>query len=394
MNLDLPTLMVMQSFALACAGAVLLFAWLQNRVVSALAFWGLANILAAAGILALMLGVMFRQPAWSAIGGVLLPFQASLMWKAARTIDAKPAPFILFLGPLIVGVAGGLPGLRDATAALSLTIGTAYTFAAAMTLWLGRRERLAARSPLIILSALHGTALLIGTYSTLTGSTGHDSVPSLTSLFGFIYFESIVFALGTSVFILALVKERNEAISKAAARTDSLTGIANRVAFLESAARVLERCRRDAAPVSVMMFDLDRFKAINDRHGHAVGDAVIRTFCEIAAAALRPNDVFGRVGGEEFAAVLPGSSMEAACLRAERIRISFAEDCRFVGGRQVNATVSGGVSVSANAEHTLEALLEYSDVALYAAKADGRNRIKRADQPSSGRGSSNIFHAA
>jgi hypothetical protein len=166
MNLDLPTLMVMQSFALACAGAVLLFAWLQNRVVSALAFWGLANILAAAGILALMLGVMFRQPAWSAIGGVLLPFQASLMWKAARTIDAKPAPFILFLGPLIVGVAGGLPGLRDATAALSLTIGAAYTFAAAMTLWLGRRERLAARSPLIILSALHGTALLIGTYST------------------------------------------------------------------------------------------------------------------------------------------------------------------------------------------------------------------------------------
>ena len=90
MNLDLPTLMVMQSFALACAGAVLLFTWLQNRIVSALAFWGLANILAAAGILALMLGVMFRQPAWSAIGGVLLPFQASFMWKAARTIDSKP----------------------------------------------------------------------------------------------------------------------------------------------------------------------------------------------------------------------------------------------------------------------------------------------------------------
>lgn len=142
------------------------------------------------------------------------------------------------------------------------------------------------------------------------------------------------------------------------------------------------------------MFDLDRFKTINDRHGHAVGDAVIRTFCEIAAAALRPNDVFGRVGGEEFAAVLPRSNMEAACLRAERIRISFAEDCRFVGGSQVNATVSGGVSVSVNAEHTLEALLEYSDVALYAAKADGRNRIKRADQPSSRRASSNIFHVA
>jgi diguanylate cyclase (GGDEF)-like protein len=61
-----------------------------------------------------------------------------------------------------------------------------------------------------------------------------------------------------------------------------------------------------------MMFDLDRFKAINDTHGHAVGDAVIRKFCEVTAAALRPNDVFGRIGGEEFAVVLPGSSIEAA----------------------------------------------------------------------------------
>ena len=109
------------------------------------------------------------------------------------------------------------------------------------------------------------------------------------------------------------------------ARTDPLTGIANRAAFLENAGRVLDRCRRDSAPVSVMMFDLDRFKAINDRYGHAVGDAVIRKFCEIATAALRPNDVFGRMGGEEFAVVLPGSSIEAACARAERIRNSFAK---------------------------------------------------------------------
>ena len=74
----------------------------------------------------------------------------------------------------------------------------------------------------------------------------------------------------------------------------------------------MERYRRDGAPVSVMMFDLDRFKAVNDRHGHAVGDAVIRKFCEITTAAIRPNDVFGRIGGEEFAVVLPGSSIEAA----------------------------------------------------------------------------------
>jgi len=160
------------------------------------------------------------------------------------------------------------------------------------------------------------------------------------------------------------------------------------------AGRVLERCRRDGAPVSVIMFDLDRFKAINDTHGHAAGDAVIQKFCEVTTAALRPNDVFGRVGGEEFVVVLPGSSIEAACARAERIRASFAQDCRFVRERQVNATVSGGVSVSVKSEQTLEELLEYSDAALYGAKADGRNRIKRAELPKPEGRTSNVFRVA
>ena len=381
MHLDLPTLMVMQSFALACAGAVLVFAWLQNRIVSSLALWGFANLSAAAGILSLMLGVTFRQPAWFGLGGSLLPLQASLMWKAARTIDWKPAPLVLvLLGPVIAGLAGGVPGLRDATGSLSLTIGAVYTVATATTLWLGRKERLAARWPLISLSAVHATALWIGTYSTLSGSTGQDAVPSITSLFGFIYFESIIYALGTSVFVLALVKERNEVAGRMAARIDPLTGIANRAGFMESADRIVERCRRENAPVSVMMFDLDRFKTINDTHGHTAGDAVIRTFCEVTMAALRPTDVFGRLGGEEFAVVLPGSSIEAAYARAERIRSSFATSCRFVGGHQVNATVSCGLSVSLNSERTMSALLEESDTALYRAKAEGRNNVKRADQ--------------
>jgi diguanylate cyclase (GGDEF)-like protein len=394
MQLDLPTLMVMQSFALTCSGSILLFAWLQNRIVSALALWGFANIIAAAGILSLMLGFTLHQQAWLAIGGILLPLQSSLIWKAARIIDSKPAPLVLaVLGPVIVALAGSVPGLRNIAGSLSLIAGVVYSLATATTLW-PDKERLAARWPLIVLSAAHAAALLIGAYSTVAGSTSQDIVPSITSLFGFIYFESIVFALGTSVFVLVLVKERNEAAGMTAGRTDPLTGIANLIAFRESAGRVLERCRHESAPVSVIMFDLDRFKAVNDRYGHAVGDAVIRKFCEVTAAALRPNDLFGRIGGEEFAVVLPGSSIEAACARAERIRAAFAEGCRFVRNYQVNATVSGGVSVSVNAEETLEALLEYSDVALYGAKTEGRNRIKRGDNPEPVGPPSNVFRVA
>jgi diguanylate cyclase (GGDEF)-like protein len=382
MHLDVPTLVAMGSFVAACAGIVLLIAWSQNRKISALAIWGLANIVNAFGILCLILGPALRQPVWLIFASILLVLGPGLMWKAARTFDAQPAPPVLALvGAIAVGLAHGFPGTRDVTGLLSLAMGTVYLLAAAASLWLGRKERLAARWPIILFTAVHAAVFLIGAYSTFDGSIGQTAVPAIVSLFGLIHFESIIYTFGTTVFILALVKERDEAASRTAANVDPLTGIANRTAFMESAARVLERCRRDSAPVSVMMFDLDRFKSVNDTHGHAVGDAVIRKFCEVTAAALRPNDLFGRMGGEEFAVVLPGSGIEAAHVRAERIGASFAEDCRFVEGRQVNATVSGGVSVSVNAQQTLSTLLDESDAALYRAKNEGRNRIKRADQP-------------
>ena len=202
-----------------------------------------------------------------------------------------------------------------------------------------------------------------------------------------------MFVLGTAVFLLALVKERSEAASKAAANTDPLTGVANRGGFMLRAERVVERCRFDGAPVSVMMFDLDRFKGINDTHGHAAGDAVLLRFCEVAAAALRANDVLGRIGGEEFAVALPGSGIEAAFVRAERIRVAFAETCRFVDDRQVGATVSGGVATGA-ARESVEALLAAADAALYIAKVEGRNRIKRSDDPPPDGGKSTVIRVA
>jgi diguanylate cyclase (GGDEF)-like protein len=149
---------------------------------------------------------------------------------------------------------------------------------------------------------------------------------------------------------------------------------------MASAERVLRRCQRDLSPVCAIMFDLDHFKDINDRYGHAVGDAVLKRFCDIAVAALRQTDLFGRMGGEEFAAILPAVSVEVALLRAERIRLTFADECRFFRGHRINATVSGGAAVSTAEGRTLDALLEEADAALYRAKAEGRNRIQRADE--------------
>jgi diguanylate cyclase (GGDEF)-like protein len=395
MHLDVLTLVAMGSFVAACAGVMLLGAWWQNRKTSALALWGIADIVTAVGIICLTPGPVLSRPAWPLLGSSLLAIAPGLIWKAARSFDRKPAPLVVaLLGTMLVVLAIAVPATRHVHGSLSLATGTIYLSAAAATLWLGRKERLAARWPLIILTAVHAGVLLIGTCSTFNGSVGQGEVPSVMNLFGIIHFENIVFTLGTAVFILALVNERNEAASRMAARVDPLTGIANRAAFMEGAERLMGRCRRESVPISVMMCDLDRFKAINDTHGHAVGDTVIRRFCEVVAALLRPNDVFGRLGGEEFAVVLPRSSIEAACARAERIRASFAEDCRFVEDHQVDATVSCGLAASVNAEQTLSALLELSDVALYRAKSEGRNRVKRADQPKPDGGSSSIIRVA
>jgi diguanylate cyclase (GGDEF)-like protein len=394
-NLDLPTLILLESFAVACSGALALFCWTQNRSVTAFALWGLANIISAVGRVSLMLGFTSHQALFFAFGGIVLPFQSALMWKAARNLDSKPGPLlVVFLGPAVTAIASGIPSLLGFAGSISISIGAAYTFAAGWTFWLGRKERLAARWPLIILITFHATVLLVGAYSTANVFAGQMYIPPVFSIIGAFSFENIIFALGTTVFVLALVKERSEAVGQMAARIDPLTGIVNRGGFTDSAGRVLERSRHDGVPVAVMMFDLDRFKAINDNHGHAIGDAVIRKFCEITAVGLRPADVFGRLGGEEFAVVLPGSSIEAAYVRADRIRTAFAASCRYIEGRQVDATVSCGVAVSQQPDRPLDAQLADADAALYCAKSEGRNRVKRGDQSKPDGNSSAVIRVA
>jgi diguanylate cyclase (GGDEF)-like protein len=395
MQLDLPTLMTMESFVGACAGSVLLVVWSQNRKNSALALWGLALIGIAAGVYSLTLESALDQRPWLILGRALLVAGCALTWKAARTFDAKPAPLALtLLGAGIIGLVSCVPGVRDFAGPLGHATGAVYLFAAAASLWFSRAERLAARWPLIVLTVVHAGVLSVGAYSILVDSASQGAMPPVIGVFGLIHFESIVFSIGSAVLAVALVKERDEAVGRLAARIDPLTGVANRTAFMEGAGRIIARCRRESAPVSVMMFDLDRFKAVNDAYGHAVGDGVIRKFCEVAAAALRPNDALSRLGGDEFVVAMAGSSIEAAAVCGERICASFADSCRRVGDNRVNATVSGGVSASVNGEHGLSALLEYADIALYRAKADGGNCVKRADQPRPKAGSSNVYRVA
>jgi len=135
----------------------------------------------------------------------------------------------------------------------------------------------------------------------------------------------------------------------------------------------------DLKPTAVMLIDLDNFKSINDRFGHAVGDQVLRLFAEAAAANLPAAGLVGRWGGDEFAAVLYDTDRDTAKSAAERMQIAFRSAAAEVDGRPVNATLSIGMVISTNGALDLEALVAEADEALYCAKELGRNRIELAN---------------
>ena len=174
----------------------------------------------------------------------------------------------------------------------------------------------------------------------------------------------------------ARILEAARSAAERVANTDMLTGLPNRrhtLAFLEKA---LVGARENGAPLAVAIFDIDHFKRINDAHGHAVGDAVIRRVAQRAKAVLRDCDMVGRIGGEEFVCVLQRSSAQAAEIVAERVRKAI-ETGTAKEKALPNATISIGLALYAG-EPDAEELLHRADQALYSAKRDGRNRLRMA----------------
>jgi diguanylate cyclase (GGDEF)-like protein len=128
----------------------------------------------------------------------------------------------------------------------------------------------------------------------------------------------------------------------------------------------------------VLLVDLDHFKSINDRFGHAVGDRVLQVFVEAAAARLGPNDLIGRLGGEEFAIVIYDSGRDKGLAVAERIRLGFEDAAAEVDGRPIGGTISVGLAVAETNLFDIPAVLGQADEALYCAKERGRNRVEVA----------------
>ena len=173
-----------------------------------------------------------------------------------------------------------------------------------------------------------------------------------------------------------MTKERADSELIRTAATDSLTGLSNRRSFIESAERELHRAERQHLQTSVLMLDLDHFKGVNDTYGHPVGDLVLGSFARVLRSTLRPFDVVGRYGGEEFCVLLPGTGIDEAVAIAERIRLVTSSIRVETRTSTVAYTVSTGVVQAAPEDVSLGDLVDRADRALYQAKAGGRNCVR------------------
>jgi len=184
-----------------------------------------------------------------------------------------------------------------------------------------------------------------------------------------------VLPLLSTVGFLLMCTERSQAELERAAHMDYLTGICNRRAIEDLARRAIAAARRHGMPMAIAIVDVDHFKRINDQHGHECGDQALVEAVRRLRESLRAEDLVGRLGGEEFVAVMPNTDGVAALAAAERVRAAFAETPMKIGGHEIAVTITAGVAVLTAEDQQFSHLLRRADRAMYAGKNAGRNQV-------------------
>src|SRR6266851_1947108 len=373
--LDVTTLFITATCITALLGLLLLSAWAQERI-RALAWWGTAYLIGGFSVAIWSVENLISPPLPTGAANALLFFACGMIWTAARIFHGRPVLWgAMSAGSIVWLVACMLPEFAQwpwGRIVLSSLVVSIYTFLTAAELWRERRKTLLRRWPAIFVPILHGAVFLlpIPLASLLPAERGIMSLASgWIALFAL---ETMLYVVGTAFIVLVLAKERSVRIHRDAASTDEMTGLLNRRGFFAAAHQLVARQAAKREPVSVLMFDLDHFKSINDRFGHRVGDEALRLFASTAGSNMRAADVIGRFGGEEFVAMLPGNLADAATA-AERMRMAFRAAAGTVADCRLDATVSIG---AASGGIDVASLIASADAALYRAKTNGRNRVE------------------
>jgi diguanylate cyclase (GGDEF)-like protein len=380
MNLDVGTLSVVTVFIMALLGALLVFAGLQNRSIRAPMLWGAAYITGAVG-----LGFVTTRGAVPDfisvdLGNALVLLGYGLTWAGARVFGGrKIQPVVMLFAPVVWLLACQLPAFAADNNLSAVLVSAMLALLAAATaeeFWRGRDEPLMSRWPVVIVLLAYAAALLARIPATYYAPMleNHSLMGGVS--FALLAFGTLLFTVVLAFLLLNMTKERTELHHKIASLVDPLSGVANRRAFLSESNQLFAQQAVDREPLALLLFDLDHFKAINDRFGHAVGDRVLLTFAKASTDTLGADVVFGRIGGEEFAAMLRVGDLGEAIAVADRVRRNFATAAARFAENGMSPTVSVGVTLGFDAKAEVEDLLVIADEALYRAKANGRNRVE------------------
>ena len=320
-ELDLTTLFITATCITALLGLLLLSAWAQERI-RALAWWGTAYLIGGFSVAIWSVENLISPPLPTGAANALLFFACGMIWTAARIFHGRPVLWgAMCAGSIVWLIACMMPEFVQwpwGRIALSSLVVSIYTFLTAAELWRERRKTLLRRWPAIFVPILHGAVFLfpIPLASLLPDDRGLVTLAS--GWIAVFVLETMLYVVGTAFIVLVLAQERSVRIQMDAASTDELTGMLNRRGFFAAAQQLVARQVKKGEPVSVLMFDLDCFKSINDRFGHPVGDETLRAFAATVTANLRASDVVARFGGEEFVAVLPSSLADAMMARSRQ----------------------------------------------------------------------------
>ena len=377
--LDVPTLSFVAICLAAVLGLLLIFAWIQERNIRALAWWGAAYLFGASSMaLWTAPAPLFEVPPELAAG--LIFIACGMIWNGVRLFHGRQVmPIMNFFGAIVWLSVCQFPAMAQGSNArmvFGAAIVASYTFLIAFELGRERRKSLYSRTAAIVVPALHAAIFLMP-----LAMKAWLPANLAAAWLGVFALEAMLYAMGTAIIVLLMVKDHHVHIYRNAASTDYLTGLLNRRAFLEHALNLCALQAKRNEPLTLLIFDLDHFKSINDRFGHAVGDDVLKVFAQVAQSNTRADDIVARLGGEEFAAILPASA-DIACKIANRLRVAFESAGVTVSGHAIGATVSIGVATALPPVTDIDALIARADSALYGAKRGGRNRVHvDGDQP-------------
>ncbi len=378
MMLHIPTLLVVSIFVFSLMGLLTFHAWLREPRERALGYMAAMMFFAALGVLLASLRGRGGDFVLILFSDIALLLCAAMSWTAIRVFAGRASSFPgIFAGTAIWLTLCLIPAFYSSipvrVVAFSLL---AFGYGALTTLefWRSRKTLGVAFLPALLLTLLH--TAFYGVRSVIDQSLYMEQALSGVGdgarYLSLMLFESMLYIIGIGYVTLAMVKERAELRFRAAAFCDSLTGIGNRRAFIKHGDELLAKSQGRGECAALLLCDLDHFKRLNDTHGHPAGDQALIAFSQIMVRNLSNEDVFGRIGGEEFACLLANYDEPTAVRLAERVRLEFSELPMLERGW---LSVSIGVVTTRESGYELSRLLSEADEALYGAKNEGRNRV-------------------